>query len=505
MERPGVFKLLNDTRDLGWPVNWEAPGAPLLWRYNLHYFEDFVSHGAKQREEVHHQMLCQWLAAHPPGARPSWDPYPLSLRIVNWIKWVFAGAELPQQAMDSLAAQARWLAARPEWHLLGNHLFANAKALIFAGCYFTGREAEAWLSAGISIVEVELGEQVLSDGGNFELSPMYHAIFLTDIFDLINLAGRYPHRLPARLLRALADRSVAMLKWLATMSHPDGEIALFNDSALGIAPNLEALRAYARRLGISVPPGPTAPGPGGCALEFLEASGYARMTAGPAVAICDAARIGPDYLPGHAHADTLSFELSIGPHRLVVNGGTSRYGADEVRQCERGTASHSTVIVDGADSSEVWSGFRVARRARPFAISRNARPDLVSLDASHDGYRRLGGGSDHRRQWTMSPFFLRIEDSVSGRWSTATARYILHASVEVEPVSANLWRLRIDGAEPRTVTFEVNVGEGRLEPAWHSLEFGKRLATRAIAVDLVPGEPARVTIAWGDDENPDLH
>ena len=29
------------------------------------------------------------------------------------------------------------------------------------------------------------------------------------------------------------------------------------------------------------------------------------------VAIIDVAKIGPDYLPGHGHADTLSFELSI--------------------------------------------------------------------------------------------------------------------------------------------------------------------------------------------------
>jgi hypothetical protein len=38
--------------------------------------------------------------------------------------------------------QVRFLRKRLEVHLLGNHLFANAKALVFAGLYFSGDEAE---------------------------------------------------------------------------------------------------------------------------------------------------------------------------------------------------------------------------------------------------------------------------------------------------------------------------------------------------------------------------
>ncbi|MFB1490650.1 MULTISPECIES: heparinase II/III family protein [unclassified Thiocapsa] len=49
------------------------------------------------------------------------------------------------------------------------------------------------------------------------------------------------------------------------------------------------------------------------------------LEAGSAVALLDVAPIGPDYLPGHAHADTLSFELSLFGQRVIVNGGTSRY------------------------------------------------------------------------------------------------------------------------------------------------------------------------------------
>ncbi|MEN9780004.1 MAG: hypothetical protein RL014_1152 [Pseudomonadota bacterium] len=94
-------------------------------------------------------------------------------------------------------------------------------------------------------------------------------------------------------------------------------------------------------------------------------SGYVRLDNGPAVALLDVAPVGPDYLPGHAHADTLSFELSVGAQRVLVNSGTSCYGSSAERLRQRGTAAHNTVVVNGQDSSEVWGGFRVARRPLP--------------------------------------------------------------------------------------------------------------------------------------------
>ena len=79
------------------------------------------------------------------------------------------------------------------------------------------------------------------------------------------------------------------------MSHPDGEIAFFNDAAFGIAATPAELEAYAERLDLGPPP----PRPG--ALAVLAASGYVRADAGPACMICDCAAVGPD-LPAGARA-----------------------------------------------------------------------------------------------------------------------------------------------------------------------------------------------------------
>ena len=138
------------------------------------------------------------------------------------------------------------------------------------------------------------------------------------------------------------------------MRHPDGEIPFFNDAAFGIAPAPGAVDDYADRLGFAAGPKPGD-------LSDLSASGYARLARGDAVLLLDAAPVGPDYLPAHAHADTLSFELSLFGRRVIVNSGTSVYGGGPERRRQRGTAAHSTVAIEGTDSSEVWG--RISRRA----------------------------------------------------------------------------------------------------------------------------------------------
>jgi glycosyltransferase involved in cell wall biosynthesis len=171
---PSRFRFLNEEHDILSPADWNHAGWADLWLYNLHYFDDLNAPGADVRGQWHRSLLARWVSENPPGEGIGWDPYPTSLRIVNWIKWVLAGNELPADCVHSLGVQARWLRKRLEWHILGNHLLANAKALVFAGCFFEGAEADAMRAVGLRILDGQLDEQVMPDGGHFELSPMYH-------------------------------------------------------------------------------------------------------------------------------------------------------------------------------------------------------------------------------------------------------------------------------------------------------------------------------------------
>jgi uncharacterized heparinase superfamily protein len=407
--------------------------------------------------------------------------------------------------------QAGWLAKRLEWHLLGNHLFANAKALVFAGLLFEGPEAAAWLNTGLKIIIRELPEQVLPDGGNFERSPMYHAIFLEDVLDLVNVATHWHGLVPESQVSRWRDTVKRMLGWMSGMAHPDGEIGLFNDAAFGVAPRVAELTAYARRLGIASviadsirnPDNPIAWMPDQVRhddailitpdLVHFADSGYVRMQNLDTVALLDVAPIGPDYLPGHAHADTLSFELSVYGQRVVVNGGTSRYGLGPERLRERGTAAHSTVEVAGQDSSEVWGGFRVARRAYPFDLQLQDEAGVLKVACSHDGYKHLPGAPVHRREWVMNTGSLQVTDTVRGGTHAALARYILHPGVQVSAAGSNSWQLTLTSGQNLRVL--VLAGDGRIEPASYAPEFGIVLSTQCLAVELTRGQ-ARVEWLW---------
>lgn len=478
---PHTFTLLNDTREVTDASGWNAEGVPKLWLYNLHYFDDLRRADATRFRADHARLVERWIAENPPGVGNGWEPYPLSLRIVNWIRWFQAGAEPKPAWLDNLAAQVRYLSRRVEHHLLGNHLFANLKALVFAGCFFAGPEAEGWLARALPLVRRELSEQVLGDGAHFELSPMYHALILEDLLDLIAIGEAFgPSSVAAHVpaWRATASR---MQGWLDSVVHPDGRIPFFNDSAFGIAPEPSDLSAYATCLGIAANEASREDRP----------SGYFRLARGPAAVLFDAARVGPDYLPGHAHADTLSFELSWGAQRVICNSGCSRYGTDEVRQWERSTAAHATVEIDGEDSSEVWGGFRVARRAYPRGLLFGG--DRIAC--AHDGYRRLSGQPVHRRELRVaSDGTVSWIDTVTGQGEhRLIGRIPLHPDIVPSPDGSSAFELRLpDGTCLRLE--RTDGGPLRLRTGRWCPEFGIERARHVVSWEHTGALPYRTEL-----------
>jgi len=473
---PTVFRALNVERPCDLAEDWCRSDATKLWLYHLHYFDDLNARDASRRREWHEAILARWVAENLPGKGPGWDPYPVSRRIVNWVKWALAGNRLPSVCHESLAVQARWLAGRLEYHLLGNHLFMNAKALMYAGLYFDGPEAERWYRRAFRLIGSELHEQVLRDGGHFERSPMYHASALEDMLDLINLHVAHGWQVPLAWIEA----QERMRYWLHRMCHPDGEISFFNDAAFGMASSAGDLEEYAARLKLPSPALSEEP------LTVLEPSGYVRLTVGPACVICDCGPVGPHYLPAHAHADTLSFEMSLGQQRVFVNSGTSQYGNDSERHRQRGTEAHNTVIIDGQNSSEIWGGFRVARRSRARILQAFSVPNRSIVEASHDGYVRLSGRNEHTRRWALENRSLSIEDYVSGSYQSAEANFHLHPAVTARVESSSRVSLFWGKRGAASVTFAGAASVEVRRGTWHP-EFGAGVSNQRIVASLGRG------------------
>lgn len=494
-ERDITFLAENRVRYLNYEVDisgvgiWNDDSKDKLWLYNLHYFDDLNAKNATQRVDWHCRLISRWIGENPLNHGSGWEAYPTSLRIVNWIKWDLREEKLVGLAKNSLAVQARWLRQNLEYHLLGNHLLANAKALIFAGLYFEGSEAQEWLSKGESILCEQVSEQILGDGGHFELSPMYHSIILEDLLDIVNVCRVYNHPVPDLLYEVVPK----MLVWIGVMCHPDGEIPFFNDAAMGIAIRPTGLFEYAARLGFSYEDLSDST----C---YLEKSGYVKLTYNTAKAVLffDMAPIGPDYLPGHAHADTLSVELSIFGRRVLVNSGTSVYGVSKERHQQRSTALHNTVCIDGENSSEVWSGFRVARRAKVYGISLNFEEKIAV--AMHDGYGRLRGKPMHRRQVRLENGALLVEDTITGR-GRHEIEIIWHLHPDIDCAESD-GGLRLRRSNGGAVNFADMIIEGidnvKVEDCFWYPEFGVSISNKRIIGRVFKSLPCHImtTLRW---------
>lgn len=496
---PVEFRFSDQSRVVQSAKDWQPSDVSDLWLYNLHYFDDLNAAGAEDRTEWHRDWLQRWIIENPVGSGRGWDPYPTSLRIVNWIRWALRGGAVSETILASLAIQARWLERRLETHLLGNHLWSNAKALCFVGAFFDGVEAQGWLDRGVHLLRQELREQCLSDGGHFERSPMYHGLFLEDVLDLLHLAQLQPSLFTSGWLSNLEETSGRMMGWMRQLIHTDGDIAFFNDATMGICPSFNVLRRY-RSVLTHQASEDTFHEPG---LTHLRTSGFVRLQNRQALILADVGSVGPDHLPGHAHAGTLSFELSVGSNRLVVNGGVSVYGADAERQRQRSTRAHSTLVIDGENSSEVWAGFRLARRARVIATGSEHGTEALRFYATHDGYRRLKGAPLHKRSWALSPQDLLIQDEVEGR-GQHEIEIIFHLALswQVQADGANQLRLtRVKSGEPNAsaimLFFEAPFLAEIVQSTWHP-GFGVSEPSQSVVLRATAELPVRhrTRIEW---------
>jgi uncharacterized heparinase superfamily protein len=110
----------------------------------------------------------------------------------------------------------------------------------------------------------------------------------------------------------------------------------------------------------------------------------------------------------------LSFELSLGGQRVIVDSGVHDYEWSEERRYCRSTRAHNTVEIEGQDQAEMWGAFRVARRGYPRNVRWQPEPGGFLLSALHDGYARLPGKPPHQRRFKYREGgFLEVTDRVT--------------------------------------------------------------------------------------------
>ncbi|MDB4970149.1 MAG: hypothetical protein JWN44_5838, partial [Myxococcales bacterium] len=346
--------------------------------------------------------------------------------------------------------------------------------------------ARRWQAKAARALATEAARQVGSDGAHFEASTAYHRWAL----ELMLVAHLYARG--ADRLSPVAETLHRMFIFTRNYVGPDGCEPAFGDGddarLYPIVPRAARDHAYLLPVGAALFGDPELRAPGGDFSEealwlvgprawhdwsWLPATAPPRSASFPTGGVhilrsdrwqveLRSGSYGQKGVGGHAHNDQLALVAWLDGQPLLVDAGTGSYAADMVtRDRFRGTAAHSTVIIEGEEQSPILDG-------RPFALVDHGRAPRVRLEdvghravlvGEHRGYERLAARVRHRRQVTLRRDLevLIVEDALSGRgkvglelrWHLARpARRGLSDEVRkrVEALQAELGPLDLDRA-----------------------------------------------------------
>lgn len=397
------FRFINLEQKFEGKPDWNFSEHKKLWTYNLNYF-DFINQQNIDRKTAL-RLIREYIHDYD-ELKDGKEPYPTSLRIINLVKFVLSHRVSDADIIELIAKDVFRLQKNLEFHLLANHLLENAFALFFAGKYL---QNDLLIAKANKLLKEQLDEQILHDGAHYELSPMYHQLMLYRVLDSIQICDEKDE-----IRVFLIKKAQKMVDWLSEITFNNGDIPLVNDSAFGINPTSAQLLDYSKELGLKP------------IRSALSDSGYRMVRKGNYECFVDVGNISPSYQPGHAHADSLSFVLYKDGHPCIVDTGTSTYNIGVRRSHERSTSAHNTVVNDGKDSSQVWSGFRVGKRAKTTVLEETES----SIVAIHDGYPK-----NHERAWRFANNEIVFSDKI--KCINNKAYLHLHPSVDILDIGDN--------------------------------------------------------------------
>ncbi len=379
---------------------WRSQTATQAWRENLHAFEwldDLHVIGSDAARLRARSLITSWIGHHGHGSHLAWRSDITGRRICAWLgrhEFFCASADngFKHRVYASLARQLRHLAHREGLDVIGVRRIEAIKGMIHGGLYLPGFDTIS--ERGLALLEREMAVQILPDGGQAERSPVRHLAALRHIID-IRASLLACHRPIPPSLQGAIDRMAPMLRFFR---HGDGRLAGFNG---GSAPkwliDMVLNRSEAR----------------GKALNSAPHSGFQRLQANRTLVLLDS---GPPTLcqeSDNACAGTLSFEMSVGREAMIVNCGRGRPDSAAWQQALRCTAAHSSLTLDGVNSSDILDDGRLGRRVAAVHCLRNEEDGNIWIDASHDGYQADYGVRHLRRLYLVRQGDdLRGEDSL---------------------------------------------------------------------------------------------
>ena len=346
------FNFIGKSFSFGNKVDWNFKEYGKLWNYNLQYL-NYINDESIELET--RCKLIKDLSIAIVSKKVILESYPVSLRIINLFLFHQKHHIKDKLVIKSLLLQINFLENNLEYHLLGNHLLENIFSLFIAGHFLKNK---ALIKKSTNLILKELDEQILNDGAHYECSAMYHSVILSKLCLSIEVARQGGYLSPEELI-FLNNKASIMFSWLDSYSFPDGSWALFNDSALGMSAGTLELKKCIKLLKIN------------SKLTELNESGFRKLKYIDFELIIKTGEIQPKHQPGHSHSDILSYCLWHKGKQVIVDPGISTYEIGDVRLFERSSINHNTISINSFNQSDMWSSFRVGKRAKSNILQHN--------------------------------------------------------------------------------------------------------------------------------------
>jgi len=328
------------------------------------------------------RLTEDWITLH--GKRHSgvaWDPDVAAQRLIAWL----SHSPVVLKNMDrlfyrrfvrSIAQHIRYLRRVASTVSDGETRFRIRIALAMATLATPANPAR--IKTAARNLDVEIGRQILPDGGHVSRNPQAALALLADLLPLRQTYLNLGHTPPARLVTGI-DR---MFQALRFFRHSEGTLALFNGARAMPADRLLSVLRYDETAGQP--------------LRHAPQLKYQRLSNGDTILIADTGPLPPVAMSTQACAGCLSFEMSSGRSRFIVNSGAPANYNEQYNRLARTTAAHSTLVIADRSSATVSHSSFLG----PVMIDGPKNVDYDRTDdtsgrqgfvARHDGYAHAFG------------------------------------------------------------------------------------------------------------------
>ncbi len=392
---------------------WEPNGVGPWWIAEMHGFSwlrHFKAREGRTSRQYARSLIKDWIKSGNNKYNPvSWKIDILGKRISAWISY----SDMIKEDADSkflenfyrlLTFQAKHLSIIIKKHTEGPEVFTALRGLLISGICLSGGNKR--YNQAKNILVSALNNQILNDGCHVSKQPSITLDILTDLIWIKNALNEND-----ALLEIIDNNITKISHAIRSLRLGDGTLVRING---GRSYSRDAIDKVLEKTGIKLRSRIS---------SSLTTSGYERLASGRSIIIMDCS-----HKNKYGSNGALSFEMSIGRDRLIVNCGPTPNNDITWQKALASSAAHSCLVINNTNSSSINN-----KRETKINVSREVTSGFEIISASHNGYESLYSAI-HKRALKLDSrgMLLKGEDNIiAGPGIKFKIHFHLHHKINV--------------------------------------------------------------------------